>query len=69
MSKLDQHRIERPGRDADDGLRDLQRRFTTISRRHDRAMANRKFLGSTRATVLLALAIAGVAFVAASAIM
>lgn len=69
MSKLDQHRIERPGRDGDKELRDLQRRFTAISRDYDRATANRKFLGSTRATILFALVAAGVAFIATVAFM
>ncbi|ODT55794.1 MAG: hypothetical protein ABS59_02735 [Methylobacterium sp. SCN 67-24] len=69
MSKLDQHRIEHPGRDADKELRDLQRRFTAISRRHDRATANRKFLGSPRATLLFALVTAGVAFLIGSVLL
>jgi hypothetical protein len=67
MSKLDQHRIAHPGRDAEKELRNLQRRFTTITRGYQRARARRKFLGSTRATVLFALVAAGVAFVVASA--
>jgi hypothetical protein len=65
MSKLDQHRIDRPGRDADKELRDLQRRFTTITQGYERAEARRKFLGS----VLLALVAAGVAFVVALAVL
>lgn len=69
MSKLDQHRIERPGRDADKELRDLQRRFTAISTNYESAQANRKFLGSTRATILFALLAAGVAFLIGAALL
>ncbi|MBN9437045.1 hypothetical protein [Bosea sp. (in: a-proteobacteria)] len=69
MSKLDQHRIERPGRDPEKELRNLQQRFAAISRRHDRATANRKFLSSPRATILFALVTAGVAFLIGSALM
>lgn len=69
MSKLDQHRIERPGRDADMELRDLQRRFSAISQGYNRTQAQRKFLGSTRATILFALLAAGAAFIVASAML
>jgi hypothetical protein len=50
-------------------FRNLQQRFAAISRRHDRPTANRKFLGSTRATILFALLTAGAALLVASALL
>ena len=56
-------------RDPEKELRDLQRRFTGISRRYTRSVASRRFLASAKATVLIALLVAGLAFLMASAIL
>lgn len=55
--------------EAERDLRNLQRRLTAITDRYEQAQARRKFLGSTRATILFALVTAGVAFLIGSALM
>ena len=69
MPKPEQNWIERPGRDPEREARTLQQRFSKVTDRYERAVENRKFLRSTRATIMFAMLAAGLAFLAASAIL
>ena len=67
MSKPERNWIERPGRDPEKEAAKLKRRFSSITGGYERAVANRKFLRSRRATILFALLAAAIGFAVASA--